>query len=85
MKKLEDIVDFEEYYGMVKLFLSKNNKRDTKYFDTLDLLVSTIMINSDFNELEKVERLRDLVYNNGSLSKKDLQNIDKELGYDKYY
>ena len=78
-------INFEDYYGMVRLFLKKNGKRDKNYFDTLDLLVGTIMINNDFTELEKVARLRELVYRNGSLSKKDLKNIDKELGYEKYY
>lgn len=78
-------INFEDYYGMVRLYLKKNSKRDKKYFDTLDLLVGTIMINNDFTELEKIVRLRELVYQNGSLSKKDLKNIDKELGYEKYY
>ena len=78
-------IDFEEYYGMVKLYLKKNNKRDKSYFDMLDLLVGSIMVNNDFTELEKIARLRDLVYNNGFLNKKELKNIDKELGLDKYY
>lgn len=78
-------IDFEEYYGMVRLYLKKNNKRDKSYFDMLDLLVGSIMVNNDFTELEKIARLRDLVYSNGSLNKKELKNIDKELGLDKYY
>ena len=85
METLESVVNFNDYYAMVRLFLKKKGRIDDKYFDTLDLLVGTIMINNDFNELEKIERLRDLVYSNGSLNKKELKQIDKELGYDKYY
>ena len=43
------------------------------------------IINNDFTDYEKVVKLRDLVYNNGSLSKRKIKNIDKEFGYDKYY
>ena len=44
-----------------------------------------IFSNNDFTEIEKVARLRNIVYNNGSLGKKQLKNIDKELGYEEYY
>lgn len=78
-------IKFEDYYGMVKLELIKKGKTDKGYFDTLELLMDTILINNDFNELEKIDRLREIVYINGSLNKKQLKNIDKELGLDKYY
>ena len=81
----EKTVDFEEYYNVVRLELMKNGKRDNSYFDTLDLLINAILVNNDYTELEKVATLRDIVYSNGSLSKKKLKEIDKELGYEKYY
>lgn len=78
-------IKFEDYYGLVRLELIKEGKRDTKYFDTLELLMCTITYNNDFTELEKIDRLREIVFVNGSLSKEKLKKIDKELGLDKYY
>ena len=78
-------IDFTIYYERIVKELKKDKKRDKSYFDTLELLIQMILSNNEFNELERVARLRDLVYSNGSLSKKQLKNIDKELGYEKYY
>lgn len=78
-------IDFAIYYERIVEELKKDKKRNKDYFDTLELLIQMILSNNEFNELERVARLRDLVYSNGSLSKKQLKNIDKELGYEKYY
>lgn len=78
-------IDFNVYYERVIKELKKNKNREQSYFDNLDLLLSMIFSNNDFTELEKVARLRNIVYNNGSLGKKQLKNIDKELGYEEYY
>ena len=73
-------VEFEDYYERVIEELKKNKKRDKNYFDNLELLVDTIMINGDFNDLEKIDKLKCLVYLNGSLNEKEIENIDKEFG-----
>lgn len=73
-------IDFNDYYNRVIIELKKNKKRSKNYFDNLDLLVQTIMLNSDFNELEKIDKLKCLVYLNGSLNEEEIENIDKEFG-----
>lgn len=78
-------INFNEYYERIMLELKKDNKRNKEYFDNLDLLIQTIFLNNEFNELEKVARLRNLVYSNGSMTKRQLKMIDKELGYEKFY
>lgn len=78
-------VNFEEYYNMVRLKLIKKGKTNENYFNTLELLMGTIMVNNDYTELEKISILRDIVYTNGSLSKKELKEIEEDLGYEKYY
>ena len=78
-------IDFTIYYERIVEELKKDKKRNKDYFGTLELLIQMILSNNEFNELERVARLRDLVYSNGSLNKKQLKNIDKELGYEKYY
>ena len=78
-------VSFTDYYGMVLLKLKKNKKRDKNYFDMLDLLVGNIILNNDFTELEKIDRLREIVYTNGSLTKKELKEIEEELKLYEYY
>lgn len=78
-------INFIDYYNKIIFELKKNKSRDQNYFDNLDMLIKVVLSKNDFTELEKVARLRDLVYSNGSLSKEQLKNIDKELGYEKYY
>jgi hypothetical protein len=81
----ENEINFSEYYDRIIKELKKNEERDEKYFDTLDMLLGTILLNNDLTELDKVACLRNIVYSNGSLDEETLTNIDKELGYEKYY
>lgn len=73
-------VDFNDYYERVIEELKKNKKRNKEYFDNLDLLVQTIMLNSDFSDIDKIDKLKCLMYLNGSLNEKEIENIDKEFG-----
>lgn len=73
-------ISFYDYYDRVIIELKKNKKRDKNYFDNLDLLISTIELNSDFNDLDKIDKLKCLVYLNGSLNEKEIDKIDKEFG-----
>ena len=74
-------VKFEDYYDLVKTELKKGNKRGNNYFDTLGMLVNVIMLNST-NDYDKILKLRRLCYSNGSLTEKQIEKIDKELGYE---
>lgn len=73
-------IEFEDYYKRVIKELKKNKERDKNYFDNLDLLVKTIEYNSDFDDIDKIDKLKCLVYLNGSLNEKEIENIDKEFG-----
>lgn len=73
-------IDFYNYYERVIVELKKNKKRDKEYFDNLDLLVNTIILNGDFNNEQKIDKLKCIVYLNGSLNEKEIEKIDKEFG-----
>lgn len=81
----ENEINFGKYYDRIIEELKKNEERGEKYFDTLDMLLGTILLNNDLTELDKVACLRNIVYSNGSLNIEKLEEIDKELGYEKYY
>lgn len=73
-------ISFNDYYERVIKELKKNNKRKQDYFDNLDWLIQTIILNSDFDDLEKIDKLKCIVYLNGSLNEEEIENIDKEVG-----
>lgn len=77
---METDITFLNYYNRAILELKKNKKRNEEYFETLDLLINTFILNSDFNEEQKIDKLKCLLYINGSLSEKQIEKIDKEFG-----
>ena len=79
------LIVFEKSYdGIVDclsaIILNNDPKGELLSKEQYDLLVQTIMLNSDFNDIDKIDKLKCLIYLNGSLNEKEIENIDKEFG-----